>query len=138
MKQIVFKTPEEVKIILRPIEEESIPEAIKEATMLLAPAEAYVNWYKDSGKYQVLAEEEAIIEKEMIGIGMKIIESKLERKARCKESYKEAQEAYYNALELRIYLRNYIEALKMQHESRLTDERKVTAEIKAGIYDTGS
>lgn len=135
MIQTKFSTPEEIEKILKPLE---TSEAIKEASRLLAPAEAYVHWFKDSGRDKLIAEQSNVVEARIIDSGGKLVEAKINRKARTSDEYREADRLYREALEAKIFLRGYMAGLSMDHESQIVEQKRTIAEIGKGIYEKGS
>lgn len=128
-----FLTTKEAELGLNALS--SGAEKMKLAAKMLAPAEAFCDYYKTALKTQISSEQQ---NKAAINTGEKIVESRLKRIACATTEYSEAARTFRRACELKVFLRVHIGGLKMAHDSELARERRVTAEIKAGIYKTGS
>lgn len=130
-----FLTVQEAEASLAGLDD---PEAIKHAAVMLAPADAFCELFRHSLRDQILATRSNELAEQTVRLGHKVVEKSLERRARASEEYKQAQQLYQEALELKIYLKTYLAGVKMSHEATIAQQRRDTAEIKAGIYHKGS
>lgn len=116
---------------------DSLPEKIKYAAQAYAEASAYTIHFKDSGRDELLSIEGTVVAQAWTKAEKMYSEKTLERKARTSKTFGKASKKYKEMLQMKEFLKIYIQGIQMEHEAWEVSQRRVTAEIKKGIYDTG-